>query len=188
MTAAPYIFTFSAYSLNFSSPSFSEIEFTTLFPCVHLSPASITDHLDESITIGSFAISGSAPTRFRNLVIDASESSIPSSIFTSIICAPPSTWCLATESASSKSSSLISLRNFAEPVTFVLSPIFVKLLPLYIVNGSNPLNLGSLSITGGFLGGYFLAISAIAFMCSGVVPQHPPTIFTSPSCKNSSML
>lgn len=41
--------------------------------------------------IGSFAISGSEAIRFKNLVIAASESSIPSSMFTSITCAPPST-------------------------------------------------------------------------------------------------
>ena len=42
-----------------SSPSFRLIELTTALPCTHLSPASITDHFDESIITGTRAMSGS---------------------------------------------------------------------------------------------------------------------------------
>ena len=55
------------------------------------SPASMTDHLDESTTIGTRAIAGSEATRFRKRVIAASESSRASSMLTSMAWAPPST-------------------------------------------------------------------------------------------------
>ena len=68
-------------------------------PCRHLRPASITLHLDESIMTGTREMSGSEDTRFRNVTMAFSESSIASSMFTSITCAPFSTCCRATASA-----------------------------------------------------------------------------------------
>ena len=85
--------------MNASSPSLSEIEFTTALPCTHFSPASITENFEESIITGTRAMSGSAAIRLRNVVIAFSESSRPSSMFTSMICAPFSTWSRATASA-----------------------------------------------------------------------------------------
>ena len=75
------------------------IELTIALPCTHLRPASITDHLDESIMRGTRAMSGSEAMRFRNVTIAFSESSRPSSMLTSRICAPFSTWLRATASA-----------------------------------------------------------------------------------------
>ena len=63
---------------------------------------------------------------------------MPSSILTSRICAPPSTWSLATSKASSYFSSLIRRRNFREPVTLVRSPTLMKLLSGVTTKGSNP--------------------------------------------------
>ena len=57
-------------------------------PCRHFRPASITVHLDESTITGTRAMSGSDAIRFRNRTIAASESSMPSSMLTSMICAP----------------------------------------------------------------------------------------------------
>ena len=85
-------------------------------------------------------MSGSAAIRFKNLFIEASPSSIPSSILMSIICAPPSTCSLAISIASSNFSSLINLRNFFDPVTLVLSPTFTKFLLGVNTKGSNPLS------------------------------------------------
>ena len=68
-------------------------------PCTHLRPASITVHLDESIITGTRAMSGSAAMRFRKRTMAASESSMPSSMLTSIICAPLVTCWRATSSA-----------------------------------------------------------------------------------------
>ena len=68
-------------------------------PCRHLRPASITVHFDESIMIGTRAMSGSAATRFRKRTIAASESSMPSSMLMSMICAPLATCWRATSSA-----------------------------------------------------------------------------------------
>ncbi len=85
--------------MNAASPSFIEIEFTTALPCTHLRPASITENFDESTITGTRAMSGSAAIRLRNVTIAFSESSRPSSMLTSMICAPFSTWSRATSSA-----------------------------------------------------------------------------------------
>ena len=77
----------------------SEIELTTALPCTHFSPASITENFEESIITGTRAMSGSAAIRLRNVIIAFSESSRPSSMLTSMICAPFSTWSRATASA-----------------------------------------------------------------------------------------
>ena len=68
-------------------------------PWMHLSPCSITSHLDESIMIGTRLMSGSAAIRRKNLTIAASESRRPSSMFTSITWAPLATCWRATFSA-----------------------------------------------------------------------------------------
>src|SRR5256885_6702460 len=61
--AAPWRRSVRACSRNTCSPSFRLIELTTGLPCTHLSPASITDHFEESIITGTRAMSGSAATR-----------------------------------------------------------------------------------------------------------------------------
>ena len=61
------------------------------FPWTHLSPASSTDHLEESSTTGTRLMSGSEAMSWRNFTMAAWESSIPSSMLMSIICAPLST-------------------------------------------------------------------------------------------------
>ena len=53
---------------------------------------------------------------------------MPSSMLTSRIFAPPSTWSRATASAASKSPLLINRANFFEPVILVRSPIMMKLV------------------------------------------------------------
>ena len=70
-------------------------------PWTHFSPASITDHFDESIMIGTRAMSGSPAIMLRKTVMARSLSSMPSSILTSMICAPFSTCRRATSSAAS---------------------------------------------------------------------------------------
>jgi hypothetical protein len=72
---------------------------TIALPCTHFRPASITLHFDESIISGTRAMSGSAATRRRKRLIAASASSMPSSMLTSITCAPLSTCWRATASA-----------------------------------------------------------------------------------------
>ena len=101
ITAAPYQRTFLARSINFASPSLRLIELTTPFPCRHFNPASIASQREESTTTGTRAISGSAEIRLINRVMAAGASSIPSSMLTSIICAPLSTCCRATWTAAS---------------------------------------------------------------------------------------
>ena len=59
----------------------------------------MTDHFDESIMIGTRAMSGSAAIRLRKVTIASSESSRPSSMLTSSTWAPLATWSRATSSA-----------------------------------------------------------------------------------------
>ena len=80
-----------AWCRKASSPSFMLIELTIGLPETHFSPASITSHLDESIIKGTRAMSGSAAISFRNVVMAWTASSSPSSMLTSITCAPFST-------------------------------------------------------------------------------------------------
>ena len=138
ITAAPYRFINLACAIKGSSPSFNEIEFTTLFPCTTFKPASMISHFELSIIIGTREISGSAAIKFRNFVMAYTPSSNPSSILISMIWAPPSTCSRAISSASSYFSSLINRRNFREPVTLVRSPTFTKTLSGVIIKGSNP--------------------------------------------------
>ena len=53
----------------------------------------------KSTITGTRAMSGSAATRLRKVTIAFSESSRPSSMLTSMICAPFSTWSRAISSA-----------------------------------------------------------------------------------------
>ena len=88
-------------SRNGSSPSFMLIELTIGLPDTHFSPASITLHFELSIITGTRAMSGSAAMRLRKVVIACSPSSSASSMLTSMICAPFSTWSRATSTAAS---------------------------------------------------------------------------------------
>src|SRR5690606_17465066 len=115
-----------AWSRKISSPSFMLIELTIGLPGTHFKPASITSHFDESIMTGTRAMSGSAAISFRKVVMARSASSSPSSMFTSMICAPFSTCWRATSTAAVKLSARISFLNAAEPVTLVRSPILTK--------------------------------------------------------------
>ena len=78
-----------------------EMEFTIALPCTHLSPASITSHFEESTITGTREMSGSEATSFRNRSIAATPSIMPSSMLTSMTCAPFSTCCAATDRAAS---------------------------------------------------------------------------------------
>ena len=75
------------------------IELTIGLPLTHFSPASITLHFELSIMKGTRAMSGSAAISFRNVVMAYSASSSPSSMLTSITCAPFSTCARATSTA-----------------------------------------------------------------------------------------
>ena len=55
----------------------------------------MTDHLDESSTTGTRLMPGSAAMSCSSFTMAAWESSIPSSMLMSIICAPLSTCCRA---------------------------------------------------------------------------------------------
>ena len=85
--------------MNGSSPSFSEIELTIDLPWTFVRPASMTSHFDESIISGTRQMSGSLLTSRTKRRIAATPSIMPSSMLMSMICAPLSTCCRATDSA-----------------------------------------------------------------------------------------
>ena len=87
--------------------------------------------------IGSRANSGSAATTFRNVVIACSDSSRSASMLTSSRLAPPRPARGRPRSRPVTSSSSISRRKRAEPVTFVRSPIITKPVSGPISNGSS---------------------------------------------------
>ena len=106
-------------------------------------------------------------------------------MFTSSTLAPPRTCSSATSTAPVKSSASTRRRKRAEPVTFVRSPTTTKPVSGPISNGSRPLKRGRRGRSGMRRGGRPRTASAIARVCSGVVPQQPPTRLTSPSSANS---
>ncbi len=161
------------------------MELTIHFPCIHFRPASITSHFDESIITGTREISGSDASRLRKRVISCTPSSNPSSMFMSMTCAPSSTCLRAICRASSYFFSWIRRKNLREPATLHRSPIFTKLIPGVSTNSSRPerrINRGCSTGAGGTTSA---TISTYFAMCSGVVPQQPPTMFTNPSSINS---
>ncbi len=136
--------------------------------------------------MGTRAISGSVAIRLRNVVIAFSESSRSASMFTSITFAPLRTCSSATSTPLWKSPDSIRRRNLAEPVMLVRSPTITKPVSGVIRNGSRPLSVVYRSSNVGTRAGRRRrTVSAIIRMCSGVVPQQPPTMFTRPAPANS---
>ena len=80
---------------------------------------------------------------------------------------------------------MIRFANAFEPVTLVLSPTFTNNESSLIKKDSRPESLVTVSTVGISRGLIFFISFAIAFMCSGVVPQQPPAIFTKPLVANS---
>ena len=146
----------------------------------------MTEKLELSSMIGTRTISGSAATWFRNAVMAWAESSMPSSMLMSMMLAPPSTCSRAMATASSYSPSRISRANFREPATLVRSPTMMKFVSGRITIRSSPLRWVKRSRSGARLGRRPFIRAPRAAMCSGVVPQHPPTRFSQPSRAHSS--
>ena len=140
----------------------------------------MTSHRDESIMTGTRAMSGSEAIRRRKRTMHASESSSPSSMFTSMACAPFSTWLRATASAVSKSPSRTRRAKRGEPVTLVRSPTFTKRESGATFRGSRPASRVTGARSGGTRGATPATASTSARMWPGVVPQHPPTTLTRP--------
>ena len=94
-TAHPCFFNRVACSLNNSSPTFKDIEFTMHFPWHHFKPANTISNLDASSMKGTLATSGSVTAILTNFCIAARPSNMPSSTLISITWAPSSTCFLA---------------------------------------------------------------------------------------------
>ena len=181
--AAPSEWISFACERKTTSPSFREIEFTMHLPCALLRPERIVSQSEESIIRAAFATEGSFCMWRTNFSISTFESRRASSMLMSIIEAPFSIWSAATWRAWSYSPEAMRRANFLDPATFVLSPILQKLPSLRSTfTLSSPLTLKGLSPSceGMDLGGTSLTAVASAQIWSGVVPQHPPTMFTVP--------
>ena len=118
----------------------------------------------------------------------ATPSVMPSSMLTSMIWAPFSTCSRAMSSAAVKSPFLMRRRNRAEPVMLARSPMFTNRASSSITSGSRPARASAFLAAGGVRGAALEARSAKARMCSGVVPQQPPTMFTKPRSMKSPMV
>ena len=79
----------------------------------------------------------------------------------------------------------MSLRNLAEPVTFVRSPTFTKGISGVRTKGSRPESRIRRGTSGIGRGALPATASAMARIWSGVVPQQPPTMLTRPDSANS---
>ena len=137
-------------------------------------------------------MSGSAAIRRRNRVIAATPSSIASSMFTSSITAPLTTWsrAIATASSSPARSSprapAISRANLREPVTLVRSPTLTKAPPgIGIVRGSRPARWVAVPRPGMARGTMPATAAAMAAVCSGVEPQQEPATLSRPARAHS---
>ncbi len=148
---------------------------------MHFRPVSITDHFDESSMIGTREMSGSEAMSLQKRSIAATESSIASSMLMSMTWAPFSTCWRATASASSKRPSRIMRAKALEPVTLVRSPTLTNRLSSPTLKGSRPDRRSFFSTSGTLRGGNSATTRAISAMCAGVVPQQPPTMFSSPA-------
>ena len=169
-----------ACSRKVSSPSLRLIELTTPLPCTHFRPASSTLQRELSIMIGMRATSGSVAIRFRNEVMACTPSSRSASMLTSSRFAPPRTCSIATSEAAWLSPASMRRRNRAEPDTLVRSPIMTNPVSGPISNGSSPLNRLLTRAAGTVRRASPDTPCAIWRMCSGPVPQQPPTMLTKP--------
>ena len=160
----------AAFCRKSSSPSFRLIEFTTALPWTHFKPAWSTSHFDESIMIGTFAISGSVAIRLRKVVMAATPSIRSASMFTSTRLAPFSTWSRAMSTPAWKSPDSISRANRFDPVMFVRSPTITKPVSGVILNGSKPANDVMVSAAGISRGAASRTASTIIRMWSGRRP------------------
>ena len=75
--------------------------------------------------------------------------------------------------------------NRADPVTFVRSPTLTNNESGPMLTASSPESRSLGSSSGTLRGGRSATASAIALMCSGVVPQQPPTMFSQPFAAQS---
>ena len=127
-----------ACSMNFSSPSFMEMEFTMHLPCTHFNPASMISNLEQSIMIGIFAISGSLCNKVQesgHCLYTIQQCIIH--IHIQYLCAafyllPCNAQCFFIFIFPDKTC------KFLEPVTLVRSPTFTKFVSGRTTNGSNP--------------------------------------------------
>mmetsp|Transcript_37936 Transcript_37936/g.93037 ORF Transcript_37936/g.93037 Transcript_37936/m.93037 type:complete len:217 (-) Transcript_37936:214-864(-) len=186
-TAAPYARHRRAWRTNSASPTLSEIEFTIDLPWQQRRPASTTLKSLLSTMMGTRAMSGSLAMRFKKRVMAAAESSMPSSMFTSSICAPFSTWSRATAIAASYLSFLMRLAKRREPVTLQRSPTLTKLMLSPNTNSSMPLKREYGSRRGAARGLQSATASRMAAMCGAVVPQQPPMMLTRPAAAKARM-
>ena len=79
----------------------------------------------------------------------------------------------------------MSAANREEPVTLVRSPMFTNSVSGRMLSGSRPASRQMGATAGLARGASPATASATARMCAGVVPQQPPTMFTSPERANS---
>ena len=130
---------------------------------------------------GTAAMSGSPAAYNRKRFMAAGASSRASSMLMSMMAAPFSIWWRAMAIAPGISSALTMFRNLRDPATLVRSPILMKFLSREAVNALRPERRSRRGRDGGTRGFTPSSTFAMAAMCAGVVPQHPPAILRCPA-------
>jgi len=82
----------------------------------------------------------------------------------------------------------MSLRNFAEPVMLVRSPTLTKFISGVSAKASRPDRRMNFGFSGIRRGGTSRMARPNSMMCSGRVPQQPPTMLTRPERANSPII
>ena len=155
---------------------------TTPLPWTHLSPASITDHLEESTITGTRLMSGSAAMSWRNVTIAACGVEHPLvHVHVDHLGAALHLLARDLERRPRSRPSRMSLRELARAGDVGPLADVDEELSGPMVSGSSPLSRSRGSGRGALAAARRpRTASAIARMCAGVVPQQPPTMFTSP--------
>ena len=146
----------------------------------------MTSHLLESIISGTREMSGSEATSLTKRSIAATPSIIPSSMLTSMTCAPASTCWRATLSAVRV---VVLLDQPAEPGRAgdvgALADVDEQAVLVDDAAARARTGAGPARSSAARAARLPSTASAIAAMCVGVVPQQPPTMLTSPAVANS---
>ena len=164
-TAAPKRLSSSALLRKSCSPALRLMELTMHLPPAFFNPARTVCQSLLSIIRTAFPTAGSPLIYRQKVCISCWLSSIASSIFISMIVAPPSIWLRATESASSYCFSAMRRAKRLDPATFVRSPTFVKFCVFRSMrSGSRPDTRSFWSAFGMLRGLSSRSASAIALM------------------------
>jgi hypothetical protein len=172
--------------MNAASPSFMEMELTIGLPCTHFSPASMTSHLEESIITGTTGDVGLGRNEFQEAVhgrhpvdhalvhVDVDDLGAGLDLLPGHRRAPRDSPRLDQLAEARRPGDIGALTDVDEKAVLGRSSA-----------APSPTGAWPVPASARRAGRCPSTAAAIAAMCSGVVPQHPPTRLTRPACANS---